>query len=460
MFKRLLFAALLCIAAAPALAQNTTCATRPVGDSSNACASTAFVQNQVATYARIKLMSPLSMYVNPNSGSTSPCGAAGAETCAAGSNSNTCLSAGQACLTLSYAAALFGRSYDLGGISGHKIYVAHAANWRENVVLPYYMGEQPGSHNNVVIEGDSASPTSLVLDPVSGDCISAIGNYSEWGVAYFKIICTGSSLRADYQSMITHNGMIFGSANFPLQATGDGAIIEGTPQGGANSGTVFNGNVNSFESVSNGGLIIWNGVTVTISGAPACASACMNINPGGIIDNSGATFSGSATGIKFQWYAGGVFTTSVGPSGDPNGVTPGNVQGNAPTFAVITGATYTNILAQMGSALYISGRATDGTDANVIMTAASCPWLVNTANLTGARTWTLPLASTLPAGTTCTQTDAGGITGANTITLQRSGGDFFSGNGTTANTYVLPVVGASATEKTDGITGWYLISHQ
>jgi len=33
----------------PALAQNPTCPTRPLGDSSNACASTAFVQNQFAT---------------------------------------------------------------------------------------------------------------------------------------------------------------------------------------------------------------------------------------------------------------------------------------------------------------------------------------------------------------------------------------------------------------------------
>jgi hypothetical protein len=47
MFKKLLFLAAL-LAAAPAAAQNTTCATRPVGDNSNACASTAFVnQNSI-----------------------------------------------------------------------------------------------------------------------------------------------------------------------------------------------------------------------------------------------------------------------------------------------------------------------------------------------------------------------------------------------------------------------------
>jgi hypothetical protein len=48
--KRLLLALALLVLATPALAQNPTCPTRPVGDSTNACASTAFVQNQVSPF--------------------------------------------------------------------------------------------------------------------------------------------------------------------------------------------------------------------------------------------------------------------------------------------------------------------------------------------------------------------------------------------------------------------------
>lgn len=44
--KRLILGLLLAVIAWPALAQNLQCPTRPVGDSTNACASTAFVQNQ------------------------------------------------------------------------------------------------------------------------------------------------------------------------------------------------------------------------------------------------------------------------------------------------------------------------------------------------------------------------------------------------------------------------------
>src|SRR5712671_4996302 len=49
MKKLLLILGLLLSLTTGALAQNPTCPTRPVGDTSNACASTAFVQNQFAT---------------------------------------------------------------------------------------------------------------------------------------------------------------------------------------------------------------------------------------------------------------------------------------------------------------------------------------------------------------------------------------------------------------------------
>lgn len=47
MFKRFILAAILCLSASAAWAQNPTCPTRPAGDSSNACASTAFVSTAV-----------------------------------------------------------------------------------------------------------------------------------------------------------------------------------------------------------------------------------------------------------------------------------------------------------------------------------------------------------------------------------------------------------------------------
>lgn len=50
---RILAALLLCFWASVAWAQNPTCPTRPPSDSTNACASTAFVQNAVGVGATI-----------------------------------------------------------------------------------------------------------------------------------------------------------------------------------------------------------------------------------------------------------------------------------------------------------------------------------------------------------------------------------------------------------------------
>lgn len=54
--KRFLLVAVLWLIAWPALAQNPTCPTRPVGDSSNACASTAFVGNTLSNTSPLNLV--------------------------------------------------------------------------------------------------------------------------------------------------------------------------------------------------------------------------------------------------------------------------------------------------------------------------------------------------------------------------------------------------------------------
>lgn len=64
--RRFLLALGLLILATPAWAQNPTCPTRPYGDSSNACASTAFVQNALAPITAPQLANTI--YAGPTSG--------------------------------------------------------------------------------------------------------------------------------------------------------------------------------------------------------------------------------------------------------------------------------------------------------------------------------------------------------------------------------------------------------
>ena len=67
MFKRLLLALGLALVAAPASAQNVTCATRPTADSTNACASTAFTHNAITAVVPATA-SANTLYSGPTSG--------------------------------------------------------------------------------------------------------------------------------------------------------------------------------------------------------------------------------------------------------------------------------------------------------------------------------------------------------------------------------------------------------
>lgn len=70
--KKLLLAFLLCLFTIPALAQNPTCPTRPVGDHTNACASTAFVIDNNASAPFYPLSNPSSGNWQGSGGPASP----------------------------------------------------------------------------------------------------------------------------------------------------------------------------------------------------------------------------------------------------------------------------------------------------------------------------------------------------------------------------------------------------
>lgn len=68
MFRKALLALALCFATSSALAQNTTCATRPTGDNSNACASTAFVNSEIAVSTGAQTIAALRALLVPTNG--------------------------------------------------------------------------------------------------------------------------------------------------------------------------------------------------------------------------------------------------------------------------------------------------------------------------------------------------------------------------------------------------------
>lgn len=102
-------------------------------------------------------------------------------------------------------------------------------------------------------------------------------------------------------------------------------------------------------------------------------------------------------------------------------------------------------------------RTTHG-DANVTLAAADCPYTATSAALTAARTWTLPLANSVPAGHPIhIEDEAGGITATNTLTIQRQSTDTFNGIGVAANAITLTQAFSSVIAVSNGSNGWTLV---
>lgn len=104
----------------------------------------------------------------------------------------------------------------------------------------------------------------------------------------------------------------------------------------------------------------------------------------------------------------------------------------------------------------MSGRSTYG-DANVTILPTDGPFIQSNAGLTAARTWLLPLSNSLPGGTLITFSDAGGINGANTLTIQRQGSNTFNGIGVAGNAITMSTAFGSVSVRNDGSGGWYLV---
>jgi hypothetical protein len=103
----------------------------------------------------------------------------------------------------------------------------------------------------------------------------------------------------------------------------------------------------------------------------------------------------------------------------------------------------------------VGGRTTQG-DAAYTITPGDRTVVTN-ATLTAARTWTLPAANSVPAGTQVTVSDeANGITSTNTLAVSRAGSDTIVAQGTTVNSITLSSAGDSITLISDGSSKWLI----
>ncbi|RVB48720.1 hypothetical protein EN918_01365 [Mesorhizobium sp. M7A.F.Ca.CA.004.05.1.1] len=217
-----------------------------------------------------------------------------------GSNGNTGLvnNAGGAFLTLQKAIDVV-KTLDLGGFGvtiqvGAGTYTAGV-----NVNAPFVGGL-------VSVVGDAITPANVIISTTSSSCITVSGGGSALSVSGLKLQTTtsGQCLWATNKGQITVDGkMDFGAcAGGHILADNDAAVT-------INANYNITGSASKHWWAEAYGLVACVGKTITITGTPAFGTQFANAF-GGFINVPVNTFSGSATGSRYNAALNGTINTN------------------------------------------------------------------------------------------------------------------------------------------------------
>lgn len=272
---------------------------------------------------RTKLTANLNLYVNAGSGSDSNNGLA----------TTTAFRSIQAAIQAVYA------KYDLSGF-GVNINLADGTYTAPSGTGVVAINGAPtgatAGGGNIAIIGNVASPQNVIISAVNAHCIAA--GVNAWiSISGVTLTATGSGGNGGFgivgfpNGTVTVNGpCIFGACGSGHMTAVSGSVI-------INSGVNYtiNGNAPTHISASSAGSINYVGNNaITISGNPTFSSsfAGVSTNADIAVTPSTVSFTGTATGQRYNAQTNGVIATS---SGNAN-FFPGSVAG-----AVSTGGQYT-----------------------------------------------------------------------------------------------------------------------
>lgn len=176
----------------------------------------------------------------------------------------------------------------------------------------------------VTITGNATTPANVVISTTSNNAIS-LSSASSWTLSNFKIQTTtlGVGIDCSYGGKISISGINFGAcASAHIRALWDGKVsITGNY-------TISGGSAAHFD-IQGGGSVTMYGVTVTVSGTPAFSAAFVYAAAAGIYSGGSNTWSGSATGSRYNLSLNAVINTN----GAGTSHFPGNSAGTTATGA-------------------------------------------------------------------------------------------------------------------------------
>ena len=229
-----------------------------------------------------------------------------------GSDSNNGLSSGSPFLTIQKAITVV-QALDLNGYTV-TIQLADGTYTAGATIAGNFTGG-----GAVVINGNSTTPSNVVISVTSSQCLYAY-NGAIITIQNLKVQTTtgGDAIRGTSKAIIYYNNIVFGNcAAVHLNAL-DGAILYCS----GNYSIVGGASVHQYCEF--GGEHRANGITITLTGTPNITNFAQCI--AGIMQLASNTYSGSATGTRYNASLNGVIYTAGGAS-----YFPGSIAGTTAT---------------------------------------------------------------------------------------------------------------------------------
>lgn len=240
-----------------------------------------------------------------------------------GSNTNNiCTVQAAPCQTISYAMEVAANFYDP---QAQQILISvMAGTYAENIQTPIYFYTGGAGHLTaapILVKCATALAAACSISPSSGNGISVTETNLEWDFEYFTLV--GNSNTAIGAIADAHGWLLL--ANVAFSGTWEvdweaenGGIME------LENNISVTGNVTFREFASSGGLIL-NVATITSIGTPAYSNAGIYVANNAVVNVAAATYTGAATGVKWEKGFGGQIQLPSGQS--LNNYFPGDSSG-------------------------------------------------------------------------------------------------------------------------------------
>lgn len=175
----------------------------------------------------------------------------------------------------------------------------------------------------LIIEGDTATPSNVVLSVTNNNVFLAKNINSTWDIQGVRLQTTtgGSALRVENAS-VRYGSVVFGACAIAHIVVDSGASIECIANYSITASTIYHwyGGANS--------TILCANKTISITGTPNFSDAFAVATQCCVLNIPTNTYSGSATGKRYSAIRNGVIDSSV--------TLPGNVAGTTDGFGVYT----------------------------------------------------------------------------------------------------------------------------